>query len=379
MTPKIAVLIPLYNHAKTIAEVVRRSQKFVKDVFVFDDGSTDLLPNDLANLAVKVFQHEKNQGKGAAILAGAKNLANLGYTHMITLDADLQHYPEELPKMLQAILDHPKAFIVGARDFTVPNVPKSSKFGRSFASFWVFVHTGQKVTDPQSGYRVYPLDALLSLNLHEKSYAFEIEVLVRSLWAGYEVFEVPIKVFYPKKGERISHFKAIRDNLRITLLNTKLTIRAMTPIPFARHDQEIGPISLKHPIAALQKLTSQSSAKKLALSAAIAIYLITLPLFGLQCILILWAIHLFNLDRLCTLSLVPLSWCPIIPAACFFLGTYVRNGQFLTEYSLQTLAYEAHQRFFEWLLGAMILAPILAVIFGLIVYIASKSLKGSTV
>ena len=252
MTPKIAVVIPLYNHQKTICEAVRRTRLQINDVFVFNDGSTDIDHQDLLKLPAKIFSHKSNQGKGATIIDAAIALDKLGYTHMITIDADLQHYPEDLPRMLAAIWDNPKTFIIGSRDFNVPNVPKSSRFGRSFSAFWCFVQTGQKISDPQSGFRSYPLKAFLGLKLHEKSYALEIEVLIKALWAGFEVCEIPIRVFYPQKEERISHFKTVADNLKISLLNTKLTIRAMTPIPFACQAKKVANLSLRCPLQSLK-------------------------------------------------------------------------------------------------------------------------------
>lgn len=376
MEIRIAVLIPLYNHRATIEDVVSRSFCQSKDVFVINDGSTDCEAGFLESLPCRVFHLFPNQGKGVAIREGARKLKALGYTHFVTLDADGQHYPEDLPLFFAQIQSHPESFILGVRDFSTPNVPKSSRFGRSFSQFWCFVQTGLVVHDMQSGYRAYPIEPLLCLHLCENRYSFEIEVLVKAAWAGFAIVEVPVQVFYPEREKRVSHFMAVADNLRITLLNTKLTIRAMTPIPFRCHARQQKSLSLLRPMASLRTLLQESTPENLAFSAACSLFLCTLPLLGFQSILILFAIHSLRLDRLCALCIVPVSWCPVLPAMCLMLGHYVLHGAWLSDFTVQTLAYEAHLRFLEWIVGSFFLAPLLAVFLGGLVYFLAKHLVG---
>ena len=242
--PRPCVVIPVYNHGGTLRDVVVRTLAHCAHVLVVDDGSTDGGPDTLHDLPVTVLRLPRNGGKGAALLAGARAAASpvpgaqgeraeQAATHIITLDADGQHYPEDLPRMLEALRRHPNAILVGARDFDTPHVPASSRFGRAFSGFWMRVQTGVRVSDMQSGFRVYPLQILHCLSLGEKGYAFEVEVLVRAAWAGFAVLDVPVRVLYQEAEKRISHFHALRDNARISLLNTRLTLRASRPCPFA--------------------------------------------------------------------------------------------------------------------------------------------------
>ncbi|MBO4300673.1 MAG: glycosyltransferase family 2 protein, partial [Desulfovibrio sp.] len=219
---RVGVVIPLFNHGASVADVVKRALAYCPHVLVVDDGSTDTGADKLTGLPIELLRLPTNKGKGAALLAGATALGIKGMTHMVTLDADGQHYPEDLPQMLAAISHTPHAFIVGARDFSTPNVPKSSRFGRRFDAFWMVFQTGQKISDMQSGFRANPLEALRCLRLHERRYAFEIEVLVRAAWAGFAIREIPIHVHYPPREERISHFHPWSDNVSISLLNTRL-------------------------------------------------------------------------------------------------------------------------------------------------------------
>ncbi len=357
---RACIVIPVYNHGKTLRTVVERALAVHPDVLVVDDGSTDNGPASIADLPIRCVHLGVNKGKGEAIKEASRLLLTEGWTHMVTLDADDQHYPEDVPAFLEEAARHPHAFIVGARDFTNQSVPASSRFGRKFCRFWMFVQTGADVGDMQSGFRAYPLHALSCLKLRESRYSFEIEVLVKAAWAGFAIREISVRVRYPEKSERISHFKAIGDNLRITLMNTRLTVRAMTPIPFRHHalDEE-GRVSLLSPLASLQKLLRQSSPALLAKSAAVSLFICTLPLLGLQSIMLLFCINWLRLDRLCSLAIVPLSWFPAIPAGCMLLGHRLWHGVWLTEFSARTLGYQAGWRFLEWMLGAAIAAPFL--------------------
>ncbi len=226
MSVKPCVVIPVYNHGGTLRHVVERALLFCSHVLVVDDGSTDGGAQKVADLPVTVHRLAYNQGKGKALLAAVNILQAQDFTHMITLDADAQHYPEDLPLFFAAIRQNPEAIIIGNRDFTAPHIPKSSRFGRSFSGFWMWVQTGQRVSVMQSGYRAYPLQVFTLLSVQEAGYAFEVEVLVRAAWAGLSIQGIDIQVLYQQAEQRVSHFHALHDNARISWLNTRLTSRA---------------------------------------------------------------------------------------------------------------------------------------------------------
>jgi predicted LPLAT superfamily acyltransferase len=221
------VVIPVYNHVSTLRSVVEKVLALNYQVLVVDDGSTDGALESLKGLDVLTLRHEVNQGKGQAILTGAAEAKRLGKKHIVTLDADGQHDPAEIAVFVEKIKTCPNSIIVGLRDMSVDNVPSSSKFGRSFSNFWYWVHTGQKLGDTHSGFRVYPVFIFEQLKFFSKRYAFEIEVLVRMNWAGAEVTEVPISVKYFEGDERVTHIKPFADNFRLTLINTVFTLRRL--------------------------------------------------------------------------------------------------------------------------------------------------------
>lgn len=370
-----AVVIPVYNHRAGLRNVTERALRQCPLVIVVDDGSTDGGPETLAGLTARLVRLPRNRGKGAALLAGARAAADAGASHMITLDADGQHYPEDIPRFLAAAAAAPGAFIVGRRDFTVPHVPRSSRFGRAFSAFWMRVQTGVAVQDMQSGFRAYPLRALACLNLRETGYSFEIEVLARAAWAGFAIREIAVRVYYPPAQERVSHFHSFKDNLKISLLNTRLTLRALTPVPFRQHcTNGDGGVSLRRPLESLRRLLAdRATPGELARSAAVSMTISALPLPGLQSILLLLSIGWFRLNRLCALAMIPLGWPPVVPGLGVLVGYRLRNGCWLAEFSLQTLGYEAPQRLLDWVVGALCLAPLLGALAGGVVWALSVS------
>jgi glycosyltransferase involved in cell wall biosynthesis len=220
---KVCVVVPTYNNAGTIGSVVRGVLDFTKHVIIVNDGSTDNTPELIKSFPeITIVSYENNRGKGYALRKGFAKAAELGYTYAITIDSDGQHYPDDLPKFLEKLRDNPKAIIIGARNMEQASVPGKSSFGNKFSNFWFWVETGIKRNDTQSGYRLYPVKALQQIPFVTNKFEFEIEVLVRSAWAGIDVIEVPVKVFYPEKVKRVSHFRPFKDFTRISILNTVL-------------------------------------------------------------------------------------------------------------------------------------------------------------
>lgn len=374
MTPRVLVAVPVYNHAPTLRAVVLGLLERHPHVLVVDDGSDDLEPEVLAGLPVRMVRHGRNRGKGAAIRTAALEARRQGMSHIVTIDADGQHDPADLPLFLEAVAADPLAVIVGARDFNTENVPGSSRFGRAFSNFWLRVQTGVILSDVQSGYRAYPLNVLENLRCTENRYSFEVEVLVRAAWAGFRLREVNIRVHYPPKGERVSHFRAFMDNARISLLNTRLTIRAIMPVPHRKFgEDEAGRVSPIHPLKSLRiLLRDDATPAGLGLSAALGIFLGTLPLIGIHSIAILLAAGWLRWNKIAALAASQLCMPPLVPALCIEAGHYLRHGVFLTEISLRTLGYEAPQRLWEWILGSMLLAPLLAALIGAAVWVLAR-------
>ncbi len=382
---KIFIVVPVYNHAGTLRNVVQGVLAEHDQVLVVDDGSTEPVAAQLDGLAVTLIQHEQNQGKGAALKTAAAWGLERGMTHMISLDADGQHHPEDLPQFFAAIAEDPEALYVGHRDFSVENIPGSSRFGRKFSNFWLRVQTGIRLKDTQSGFRAYPLLIFKYLNFWTSRYNFEVEVMVRAAWAGVHLKDVDIRVYYPPADERVSHFHGFLDNWRLSLLNTHLTMRSVLPwphrkVPLERENDQGDPlarqISLLRPLKSLKLLLGyRNTPQQLALAVAVGIFLGAVPLLFCHTLVILFVSGFFRLNKIVSVAASQLCMPPVVPALCIEVGFYLRNQRWLTEFSLETLGYQAGQRFLDWLLGSLVLGPLLALVLGLATYVIAGLVK----
>ena len=227
MASRYCVIIPTYNNSGTLADVVERALKVCPNVVVVNDGSTDNIEAELCGINVIVISHERNLGKGKALKTGLRYAGMNGYTHAITIDADGQHFPEDIPALIEASAEHPESIIVGCRNLTSENMPRQNTFANRFSNFWFRLQTAQKLDDTQSGFRIYPLESLYGMRLVTSRYEAELELLVFAAWHGVSVKGVPVRVWYAPEGERVSHFRPFRDFFRISVLNTILCFGAL--------------------------------------------------------------------------------------------------------------------------------------------------------
>ncbi len=376
---EIIVVIPVFNHGSTLRSVVEGAMAVHDCVLVVDDGSTDNGAEAIADLDIIFLQHPKNLGKGVALQTAASHALKLGKTHMITIDADGQHRTDEIPLFINEINKNPEAVIIGKRDFENSAAPESSIFGCKFSNFWLRLQTGIALGDSQSGFRAYPLFLFEKLGFLAKRYAFETEVLVKSAWAGLDLIDLDISVYYPPKEERISHIRGFYDYFILSVLNFHLTMRSVTPWPHKKivADKSTGEkISVLKPTASIRMLlTENTTPHKIALAGALGVFWGTLPLIALHSIAILFAAGFFRLNKVAALAASQLCVPPFVPALCIEVGYYIRNGRFLTEISIETIGHQALDRVLEWLIGSLFLAPVLAAIAGGVIFILAVSIN----
>ncbi len=223
----VACVIPVYNHEQRIEEVIRAAMKLGLPIIVVDDGSTDSTPDILKRIPdITVLRHLENQGKGAALLTGFAAAVELGCDMAITLDADGQHQPEDAENLLRAVPDMLRPIVIGKRQgMNGENVPWTSRYGRKFSNFWVWLSGGPLVSDSQSGFRLYPLPEALDLDVQARRFQFEVEILVAAHRQGIPVLEAPVQVVYQKGAERISHFRPWKDFFRNSVTFSRLIWR----------------------------------------------------------------------------------------------------------------------------------------------------------
>jgi glycosyltransferase involved in cell wall biosynthesis len=222
-TGGFALLIPVYNHADGIIPVIESARELGLPIWVVDDGSTDGTAARLEKaVGITVIRHERNRGKGAALQTGFEALAGIaGWA--VTLDADGQHDPRDVPGLIRAIPDGLRPIIIGRREGMVgEDVPWTSRFGRKFSNFWVRTAGGPLLSDTQSGMRIYPLPESARLGVSARRFQFEVEILVRARWQGIPVIEAPVGVSYTPGMKRVSHFRPFVDFCRNSSTFTRL-------------------------------------------------------------------------------------------------------------------------------------------------------------
>ena len=219
----ICAVIPTYNNGGTVAGVVQGVLRQGLPVLVVDDGSTDQTSEALKGLDIKVLRHETNLGKGRALKTGLEEARRLGFRFALTIDADGQHDPGDIPALVAAAGE--KTLVVGSRNIAAEGMSSGSTFANRFSNFWFTVQTLRKLPDTQTGFRVYPLEDLPSLKLLTARYEAELTLLVFSAWKGLKLVPVPVRVYYPEN--RVSHFRPFADFFRISVLNTVLCVLAL--------------------------------------------------------------------------------------------------------------------------------------------------------
>ena len=229
------VVMPCYNHGATMASVLARLAPFNLPIIVVDDGSDAATQRQLGQLAAEnltMLRLPHNQGKGAAVICGMRAAMQQGYTHAVQIDADGQHAIEDLPAMLAEARHHPDCLISGRPSYD-DSVPKARLYGRYVTHFWVWVETlSFSIKDSMCGFRVYPLASALALCDQRpigQRMDFDTEIMVRLYWQGTPSRFLATRVVYPENG--LSHFDAIRDNLRISWMHTRLFFGMLPRIP----------------------------------------------------------------------------------------------------------------------------------------------------
>jgi glycosyltransferase involved in cell wall biosynthesis len=224
------VVIPAYNEAETVRDVAVRARQQCANVVVVDDGSTDSTARTLAGLEMTVLRNEDNNGKAGSLWRGFQHALESGAIGVITLDADGQHAPEEIPSFVKRSLDDPTAFLIGARRHDQRKSSPWRYIANRIADFWIGWAAGQPIEDSQSGFRLYPAGLLREVTLkhnRSRSFVFESEIVIEAVRRGFQCRNVPVTVA-PRSGPRPSHFRPVLDILKITrMVAWKLLSRGM--------------------------------------------------------------------------------------------------------------------------------------------------------
>ncbi len=217
---KVMALIPALNAERTLPTVLLGVREQLQDVVVVDDGSTDRTGDVARELGVTVIRHPVNRGKGGALKTGFAHALGNGYDAVITLDADGQHLPAQIPKFLAAFAESSADLIIGGRAHLFSQMLPRRRMANRFSAWVIAKCSGARVTDSQSGFRLYSAHLLRSIHLRTEGFDMESEVIVRAGRKGFRVITIPIDLGFVD-GLSTSHYRPLADTLRIAWTVTR--------------------------------------------------------------------------------------------------------------------------------------------------------------
>ena len=375
---KCCVIIPTFNNEKTLRKVVEDTLQYTDQLIVINDGATDSTPNILEEFKnnITTITHPVNSGKGIALRNGFKKALEMGFDYAITLDSDGQHFPSDLEHFLDKLQHHPESLVIGARNMNSENVPGGSSFGNKFSNFWFQVETGIKLPDTQSGFRLYPIRKMHKIKFFCSRFEFEIEVIVKAAWRGIPVLSMPVKIFYAKGADRVSHFRPTKDFLRISVLNTYLVILAFCWYKPLRLLRGLTPANI-HAFIKRHFFNKEESILKKSLSVSVGIFFGIVPIWGYQLVSAIAAAYLLKLNKAIVILTANISIPPLLP---FVLIASLKTGELFTgrevnlslhDISLQTIK----SNLYAYLVGACLLSVLFAIFMGLITFLTLSIIR----
>jgi glycosyltransferase involved in cell wall biosynthesis len=213
---RICALIPAFNEAPHIANVVERARQHVAEIVVIDDGSGDGTAEIARAAGATCLQLPENRGKASALRAGIAYARDRNFTHVITLDGDGQHLPEDIPVILGVAEETGADLVIGARCFDRALMPRSRYFSNTVGSRLASALVGCEIRDSQSGFRLFRLDRLNGAKLRSRYYELEMEILIKMARSGCTIAHAPIRMVYDD-GQTRSKMKPVRDTVRVCL------------------------------------------------------------------------------------------------------------------------------------------------------------------
>lgn len=378
MTGKASILIviPVHNNRSTLAAVAKAALATGYDLLVIDDGSDDDSLRTIADLPCRTIRFEEQRGEAAVLLHGAEQAARLGYGAMVATAGDGRDNPADIPLLARAAENHPSpCLVIGARPLTHDAVPRSGRSGNSLTRFLVRLECGLELPDPASSFRLYPVKELLALKLAPKSSGFAVLTAVKLAWSGVQVISVPVSCRLENQSAGAA--LTMKDTIR---LHSRLVIRRLLPWPHRKlveqepFREKIHQSFSGNPLKVLGRICREhSSPLWLAMAVWLGIFMGALPLLAIHTIAILYVAHRLHLNKVAAVAASQFCMPPVVPVLCIQMGYYLRNGELLFDFSWQRWLLEIHQRFWEWLIGSLLIGPLLGLLgAGVMYWMASR-------
>ncbi len=220
--PDLAVVIPAFNAARTLTELISQVSSIVsaENIFVVDDGSSDETELIARDLGVWVLRHSRQKGKGAALRDGCAKAVEMNYGMVVTMDSDLQHDPQEINAFVEAASRFD--VVVGKRSISTKDMPFHRFVSNTLTSKILSSRTGVNIEDSQCGYRLYRSEVLKTVDSACRHFDYESDMLLKAALAGYGIGFIPIKTIY---NDSRSYIRVI-DILRFMKVYLKSFFRA---------------------------------------------------------------------------------------------------------------------------------------------------------
>ena len=222
----IAAVIPAYNASATVGAVVRKALQHLDLVVVVDDGSADDTAGQARGAGARVLSHAVNRGKGAALRTAFEELSRGGLDAIVTLDADGQHDPDDIPRLVRSFRETGADLIIGSRWTVFSQMSPLRRFGNRFSSSALAFFTGLRIPDSQSGFRLYSVPFLQGAALKGEAYELEMEAILLASAQRRKVLPVPISLLVAD-GRSLSHFRPVRDTYRICACVVGFSLRRL--------------------------------------------------------------------------------------------------------------------------------------------------------
>ena len=215
----VCAVIPFYNEKETLNIVLSETIKYVQFIFAVNDGSDDASYNDNEESNIRFINLDRNYGKGKALSAGFSEAVSEGFENIITLDADLQHDPKYIPKLIEGLQSFD--IVIGNRLNNLKGMPIQRRLSNTLTSFFLTVKTGQNILDSQCGYRAYKEKVLRKVKTDFSGFEAESEILVKAAKKGFKIGFVDIPTIYGNEKSKMRPVQAIVGFLRVLFSNTK--------------------------------------------------------------------------------------------------------------------------------------------------------------
>lgn len=382
---RLAIVLPTFNNAGTLGDIIAGAARSGLPIFVVDDGCTDNTAKILGEFAgrVEIIHHARNRGKAAALRSGFAAAQAAGFTHAITLDTDGQLDPGQIPRFVERALANPQALVIGVRDENTSDYPNCSRVGRRVSNFLVMLETGMRIADTQCGFRAYPLEFIAAVPCFSGRFGFETEIITRAGWAGCPIEEIPVSCIYTMPAGRVSHFCPWCDSFRGAWMHIRLLSRAFLPLrhrqwPVQHAEPKTTWLDWLSPARAWRELREEREGRwRIALSIGIGVWIANMPIYPCQTIVSLYTARRLHLNPIATIlgnqaSMPPLSF--LLIAAGIAVGHFLLHGKPLMIAWNQIPTFHLWQLAgtfaLDWAVGGVIFGLVLgAAVFGLLLVI----------